>query len=118
MKKDICNVAFQILKVLLYKYSHLEDCNVWYVHYGGPQNRAGDSKIPWQKAKESLSDVEVEKYYFFLCCSSPDPAIVKKPFCGFSEILLHITYFWFSFLGIDAWNVGLMKSKIVKVKSL
>ena len=47
----------------------------------------GGSQIPWQRAKESLSDVEFEKIFWI--CSSPDTAIVKKPFHGFSKILLY-----------------------------
>ena len=35
----------------------------------------GDSKIPWQWAKESWRDVK--KIFVFWFCSSPDPAIVK-----------------------------------------
>ena len=49
----------------------------------------GGSKIPWLRAKESLSDVELEKIVVFWFCSSPDPAIIKKTFRGFSEILSH-----------------------------
>ena len=49
---------------------------------------AGGSKIPWQ-AKESLSDVDFDNIFVFYFCSSPQPAIVKETFWGFSEIIIH-----------------------------
>ena len=35
-------------------------------------------KIPWPRAKESLSDVGLENIFVFEFCSSPDSAIVKN----------------------------------------
>ena len=51
----------------------------------------GGSKIPWQWAKESLSDVEFENIYFFRFCASPDPAIVTNLFADLLEILISIS---------------------------
>ena len=50
-----------------------------YIYFRVAQKTSG-SKTPWQKAKDSLSDVEFEKIFFEKVCSSPDPVIVKKTF--------------------------------------
>ena len=45
----------------------------------------GVGKIPLQRAKESLGDVEFEKMFVFWFYSSPDPAIVKNLFADFRK---------------------------------
>ena len=116
----------------------------------------GGSKIPWQRAKKSLSDVDFENTLVFFILFIPWSSDCKKPSGGFSEILMHkisceLHHFPYfdptkksakkSFSGIPywlqsikknlrmrtmyflvlvfrhRWSVGLMKSKIVKVKS-
>ena len=97
----------------------------------------GGCKIPWQRAKESLSDVEFEKIFVFWFCFDyitflmnlhhfpyfdPTKKSAKKNIIRFSGI----PYWLRSIKNICAcaqrifghnWSIGLMKSKIVEVKS-
>ena len=69
----------------------LHNCKLWWPGTGG-------SKIPWQRAKVSLSDVEFEKIFLLFFLSIPLSSDCKKPFRGFLEILLHnLSYEFTSF---------------------
>ena len=57
---------------------------------GCPKMHLFPWNIPWPGANESLSDVGFENIFdFFLILFIPRASNKKKPFRGFSEILLH-----------------------------
>ena len=61
---------------------------------GCPKMHLFPWNIPWPGAKESLSDVGFENIFVFLILFIPRASNCKKPFRGFSEILLHNIFLW------------------------